>query len=99
MQYNLNIQRELTRGLILTVGFVGSRGLHLLTQQEANPPLVCSFAQGPGCSNPSAANGPAGGYFGFGTPATSLPIQTSTMDSARSRTLILRLGPDITPCL
>ena len=26
MQYNLNIQRELTRGLILTVGFVGSRG-------------------------------------------------------------------------
>ncbi len=68
MQYNLNIQRELTRGLILTVGYVGSRGLHLLTQQEANPPLVCSFAQGPGCSNPSAANGPSGGYFGFGTP-------------------------------
>jgi hypothetical protein len=68
MQYNLNIQRELSRGMILTVGYVGSRGLHLLTQQEANPPLVCSFAQGPGCANPSAANGPGGGYFGFGTP-------------------------------
>jgi len=29
---------------------------------------VCSFAQGPGCSNASAANGPAGGYTGFSTP-------------------------------
>jgi hypothetical protein len=68
MQYNLNIQRELVPSTILTVGYVGSRGLHLLTEHEANPPLVCSFAQGPGCANPSAANGPAGGYLGFGTP-------------------------------
>ncbi|HLK51431.1 MAG TPA: carboxypeptidase regulatory-like domain-containing protein [Bryobacteraceae bacterium] len=68
MQYNLNVQRELVTGTVLTVGYVGSRGLHLLTSHEANPPLVCSFAQGPGCANPSAANGPAGGYLGFGTP-------------------------------
>jgi carboxypeptidase family protein len=68
MQYNLNVQRELFPSTVLTVGYVGSRGLHLLTSHEANPPLVCSFAQGPGCANPSAANGPAGGYFGFGTP-------------------------------
>ena len=39
-----------------------------MTSQEAHPPLVCSFAQGPGCANPSYANGAAGGYFGFGTP-------------------------------
>jgi hypothetical protein len=70
MQYNLNIQRELVPNTVLTVGYVGSRGLHLLTSHEANPPLVCSFAQGPGCANPSAANGPAGGYFGFGTPGS-----------------------------
>lgn len=68
MQYNLNIQRELARGMIFSVGYIGSHGLHLLTGQEANPPLVCSYAQGPGCSNPSYANGGAGGYFGYGTP-------------------------------
>ena len=43
------------------MGYVGSRGLHLLTSHEANPPLVCSFAQGPRCANPSPSNGPAGG--------------------------------------
>ena len=68
IQYNLNVQREIVEGTVLSVGYVGSRGLHLLTGQEANPPLVCSFAQGPHCPNPSAANGPAGGYFGYGTP-------------------------------
>src|SRR5712691_3049127 len=67
MQYNLNVQRELALGTVLSVGYVGSQGLHLLTSHENNPPLVCSFAQGPGCANPSFANGPAGGYFGFGT--------------------------------
>ena len=49
------------------MGYVGSRGLHLLTSHEANPPLVCSFAQGPGCASPSASNGPTWGYLGFGT--------------------------------
>jgi hypothetical protein len=68
IQYNLNVQRQIAPSTVLTVGYVGSRGLHLLTQQENNPPLVCSYAQGPGCANPSTANGPAGGYFGFGTP-------------------------------
>jgi hypothetical protein len=67
IQYNLNVQREIAAGAVLSVGYVGSRGLHLLTGQEANPPLVCSFAQGPHCPNPSYANGPAGGYFGYGT--------------------------------
>ena len=67
IQYNLNVQREIAHDTVVSVGYVGSRGLHLLTSHENNPPLVCSFAQGPGCGNPSAANGPAGGYFGFGT--------------------------------
>ena len=73
MQYNLNIQREIAQGTILSVGYVGSRGLHLLTMHQNNPPLVCSFAQGPHCPNPSFANGPAGGYFGFGTPGNVTP--------------------------
>jgi hypothetical protein len=73
----MNIQREIMQGTILSVGYVGSRGLHQLTEHEANPVLVCTYAQGPGCTAPGSstlgsgatyANGFAGGYFGYGTP-------------------------------
>jgi hypothetical protein len=71
IQYNLTIQREVAPQTLLTVGYLGSHSVHLLTEQQANPPLVCTLAQGPGCANPSLANGYASGgygYYGFGTP-------------------------------
>ncbi|MDE3110644.1 MAG: TonB-dependent receptor, partial [Acidobacteriota bacterium] len=36
-QWNLNVQRELGRGTVLTVGYVGSRGVHLFSQRNLNP--------------------------------------------------------------
>ncbi|HEX4276335.1 MAG TPA: carboxypeptidase regulatory-like domain-containing protein [Bryobacteraceae bacterium] len=39
MQYNLNIQRELFNGSVLTVGYVGSRGVDLLSFRDYNPPV------------------------------------------------------------
>ena len=39
MQYNVNIQHEILPSTVLTVGYVGSRGVHLLTGVEANPPI------------------------------------------------------------
>lgn len=39
MQYNFNIQREVIKDTILTVGYVGSKGVHLLTGAETNPPI------------------------------------------------------------
>ncbi|MEQ1946987.1 MAG: TonB-dependent receptor [Bryobacteraceae bacterium] len=39
MQYNMNIQREVMTGTILTVGYVGSRGLHMFTNLDFNPPI------------------------------------------------------------
>ena len=36
-QYNLSIQRQLGNSAILTLGYVGSEGHHLLGLQEANP--------------------------------------------------------------
>lgn len=42
-QFNLTIQRELARTTVLTVGYVGSRGRHLLSTIESNPgnPTTC----------------------------------------------------------
>ena len=37
IQYNLNIQRQISEGTVLTVGYIGSHGVNLLTEQERNP--------------------------------------------------------------
>jgi carboxypeptidase family protein len=37
MHFNLNIQREIPGSMILTLGYVGTRGRHLLLQEESNP--------------------------------------------------------------
>jgi Carboxypeptidase regulatory-like domain/TonB dependent receptor len=37
MQYNLNVQRELVDGVILTAGYFGTRGNHLTREGEQNP--------------------------------------------------------------
>ena len=36
IQWNLNIQRELPKGGVLTVGYIGSRGVHLLAFHDYN---------------------------------------------------------------
>lgn len=40
LQFNLNIQRELPGSTILSVGYVGTRGHHLLSQLESNPGIA-----------------------------------------------------------
>jgi hypothetical protein len=37
LQYNLNLEREITRGTILSAGYFGARGNHLTRQAEQNP--------------------------------------------------------------
>jgi hypothetical protein len=46
MQYNLNIQRDIGFGTILTVGYVGSEGVHLLADREENSPTPVIDANG-----------------------------------------------------
>lgn len=46
MQYNLNIQREIAPSTILTLGYVGSRGVHLLSQVELNPSIPTTNGAG-----------------------------------------------------
>jgi hypothetical protein len=40
MQYNLNLERDLGGGVITTLAYVGSKGVHLWQQGEANPPTL-----------------------------------------------------------
>ena len=77
MQYNFNIQREFARGTVFNIGYVGSRGVHLMTQVNFNPPLACLT---PHCSTPSAAQGYSafapggpGGYFGYAGTVNGAP--------------------------
>jgi hypothetical protein len=37
IQYNFNIQREIMQGTVLTVGYVGSHGVNLITGVQENP--------------------------------------------------------------
>ena len=46
IQWNLNIQRELFKGSVLTVGYIGSRGVHLLAFHDFNPPVATKDANG-----------------------------------------------------
>ena len=80
MQYNLNIQREIAKGTVFNIGYVGSKGVHLMTQVNLNPPLVCLASEGPNCASPSYAKGQqafapggAGGFFGFSGVANGQP--------------------------
>src|SRR5438477_3052174 len=72
MQYNLNIQREIAPNTIFSIGYIGSKGVRLMTQFQHNPPLVCLASEGPHCASPSYAKGfqafapgGPGGYFGY----------------------------------
>jgi hypothetical protein len=46
IQYNLNVQREIGAGTVLTVAYVGSHGVDLFTAQEKNPPAATINANG-----------------------------------------------------
>jgi hypothetical protein len=64
MQYNLNVQRELGAGTVLTVGYVGSKGIHQFTQIEENPTKATVDASGIyhfGTFVPLVPNGTVGG--------------------------------------
>ena len=45
IQWNFNIQRELINGGVLTVGYVGSRSVHLFFQRDFNPPALDSLGR------------------------------------------------------
>jgi len=84
IQYNFNIQRELVAGTVLTLGYVGSHGVHLITGIERNPEIptidangIYHFATSTTVINPRI--NPALGSF-----QTLEPITTSAYNSLQA---------------
>ncbi len=79
IQYNLSIQREIKQGTVLTVAFVGSHGVDLMTDVERNPPEATidssgvyhfgSLVSGRVVANPRP--NPAFSFLVLGTPGTT----------------------------
>jgi len=69
-QYGLNVQTALTRHMVLEVGYVGARGLHLAAETEANQAILASpthpvngvTTNNTGVTDSAAARAP---YIGF----------------------------------
>jgi Carboxypeptidase regulatory-like domain/TonB dependent receptor len=61
MQWNLNIQRQIANGTVLSVGYVGSAGRHLWQQFDGNIPECDTF---PNCTAIPTINAPnTGAHF------------------------------------
>ncbi len=94
-QWNFNIQRDLGKGWLLEVGYVGTRGSHLLgTGRPANPGRVCTIAA-PCLIPPSIAanvNIPAGTPFVTKNPDGTIAITASTAANIDARVPSQYLG-------
>jgi hypothetical protein len=94
-QWNFNIQRDLGKGWLLEVGYVGTRGSHLLgTGRPANPGRICTIAA-PCIIPPSIAGNvsvPAGTPFVTKNPDGTIAITGSTAANLDARVPSQYLG-------
>jgi len=87
--YNLNVQREILHGTILSVGYVGSVSRHLWTQGDINPPQCIANGEGetgfPNCTDlpitPSAYPAASGGGITFVPGSANQCAQPSQNDA------------------
>ncbi len=89
MQYNLNVQHEIAQGTVVSLGYVGSHGVHLLTQYEHNPPIVTTDSSGVqhfgSLVNGRIVGNPRLNPFGFFTIYNAFaPIATSRYNSLQA---------------
>jgi len=47
--FNFTVQREIAKSMILTMAYVGTRGVHLIAQQQFNPGIASVCLRLPGC--------------------------------------------------
>jgi hypothetical protein len=69
IQFNLVVERELPKNFLFSLGYVGSRGRHLLSTVESNPgnPAACLAVPDCGPFGEDTIYDLGGGNFAFGT--------------------------------
>src|SRR5580698_1152032 len=79
MDYNISVQREIMPSTVLEVGYVGTKGTHLLGDVEFNQPTVTARLASPGDDVNSIRP-----YAGYGAITDRIPIFTSNYISLQA---------------
>lgn len=94
MDYNISVQREILPSTVVEVGYVGTKGTHLLGDVEINQPTVAARLANPGTDVNAIRPFP-----GFGAITDRNPIYTSNYNSLQvslnrrfNRGLTVQLG-------
>jgi len=74
--YNLSVQHEIMQNTVLEVGYVGTKGSHLLGDVDLNQPTVAARLANPNADANALVNFP-----GFGSIRSRSPIFTSNYNS------------------
>jgi len=79
MDYNISVQREVLPGTVLEVGYVGTKGTHLLGDVDFNQPTEASRLATPGDDVNFIRP-----YSGYGAITDRIPIFTSNYNSLQA---------------
>lgn len=77
--YNLSVQHELMPNTVLEVGYVGTKGTHLLGDVDLNQPTVATRL-----ANPQVYENAIAPFLGFGGVTSRAPIFTSNYNSLQA---------------
>jgi hypothetical protein len=76
LDYNLSVQHEIMPNTVLEVGYVGTKGTHLLGDVDINQPTVAARL-----ANPNADVNAIRPYLGYGAITARIPAFTSNYNS------------------
>jgi hypothetical protein len=79
MDYNLSVQREIMPNTVLEVGYVGTKGTHLLGDVDINQPTLAARLANPGVDVNAIRP-----YPGYGVITDRLPVFTSNYNSLQA---------------
>src|ERR1700722_15309824 len=79
MDYNLSLQREVLPGTVLEIGYVGTRGSHLLGDVDLNQPTLAARLANPGVDVNALRPFP-----GYGVITDRIPVFTSNYNSLQA---------------
>ena len=73
LQYNLTVEQQLPASIGLSISYVGTRGMELFNEIEANPYVPSAFPNGVPVWNPYVCNGALAAYQITGQTCTANP--------------------------